>query len=153
MATRFSRKLPDGFQASNLGTCIYAVYLLTEHNVRRGFTDFNVVKGHLVFTDFLERPHREFHCWIMLKSGAIYDPTYEQLFRYPIEEQPCSSVEYSWRNWDVYTPEEIIEEGCNITPEFKAYHYKQTMPGEFFKGPMWQSEIDHPDLIPEKFRV
>jgi hypothetical protein len=69
MAKRFRRKLPDGFQADNLCSCMYATYLLTEYNVARGYVDFKVVKGELHFTDVSGRCHRDFHRWIKLSNS------------------------------------------------------------------------------------
>ena len=153
MAKRFSRKLTDGFQADNLCACMYATYLLTEYNVARGYMDFTVVEGELNFTDVSGRYHRDFHRWIRLSNGRIYDPTFGQIYKAPLEKSPVSDIRYSWRTYNEYSPEEILKYGCDITPEFKQYHYKPTKRGEFFRGAMWQFEVDDPELIPERFRA
>lgn len=153
MAKRFVKKLPDGFQYRNLGSCVYACYLLTEYNVKRGFYDFGIVEGEVAFTDINKIEYREDHSWIQLNNGKIYDPTYEQFFHYPILEQPRTDMHYLWCDEEVLTPHKIIDDGCHITEEFKAYHYKTTQMGEFFKGAMWLKELENPGLIPKKFRI
>jgi len=152
MPKRFSRKLPEGFQADNLGSCMYAIYLLTERNVARGFTDFKVVEGKLEFFDRRGKFHRDLHSWIELSNGKIYDPTFNQLLKYPLEEQPVTDITYCSKTYEEYTPEQILENGCDITDEFKAFHYKKTEVGEYFIGAMWKYEVENPDLIPIKFR-
>jgi len=152
-AKRFSHRLPEGFQSRNLGSCVYACYLLTEYNYKRGFTDFSVVNGRVSFTDYDGNEHTCVHNWILLRNGKIYDPTYNQFSQYPINEQPRTDIYYLWKDYEVETPQHIIEEGCDITPEFKAWHYKKTKVGEYFIGAMWESEVKNPELIPIKFRA
>ncbi len=153
MAKRFVKRLPDGFQCRNLGSCVYACYLLTEYNVKRGFYDFSVVKGKVAFTDQRKIEHRDHHHWILLNNGKIYDPTYEQFFHYPINELSRTGMKYLWRDKDVWSALEIIDSGCHITDEFKAFHYKITKTGKFFRGAMWLSEVENPEFIPKKFRI
>lgn len=152
MAKRFSKKLPDDFQPSNLGSCVYTCYILTEYNIKRGFIDFAVVKGKAVFEQ-INGSHRGFHVFFII-NGEIYDPTFEQFFKYPSTEFPISTyIEYEWEDTEIYTPKEFLEGGSEITEEFKKWHYTETKQGEFFKGAMWQSEVIDPERIPPKCRV
>ena len=155
MAKRFVRKLPKGFQNRNLGGCFYACYLVAKYNLERGYTDFQVVAGTVEFESIKSGWHEESHCFILFNTGKVYDPTFEQFSHYPWQEQPISEIRYKGFAWNSYTPEGFLQEyrDEDFTEEFKKYLFTETKQGEFFKGAMWQSEIEHPELIPEKFRI
>jgi len=127
---------------------------MTKHNVARGYTEFTVVEGRVVWKDYDGNSHSEFHTWIKLANGRICDPTEEQFWnKYPWDETPYSGFRYVWRREHEYSPDEFLREGCDITPEFEAWHYKETLRGEYFRGAMWEYEKEHPDFIPERFRA
>ena len=156
MAKRISYKLPDGFQKGNLGTCVYACYLIAEHNIKRGFTDFKVIKGRMQFMQANGTFHNGYHCFILKNNGEIYDPTYDQFFNYPLKESPVSAFNYHWVSIiNEYTPQEFVDDYADdyLTDEYKAWCFKKTKPGEYFKGAVYKSEKDNPELIPKKCRA
>lgn len=156
MAKRISYKLPEAFKEDNLGNCIYACYLIAEHNIKRGYTDFHVVRGKMLFTQRNGILHNGFHCFILRNNGDIHDPTFKQFYNYPTEEQPVSDFTYQWINDDLYTPQDFItyySTGRNaLTDNYKKWCFKKTKKGEYFIGAVHQYEVDNPELIPEKFR-
>jgi len=151
-AEHFSRELPAGFQCDNIGTCGYAVYLITENNVKRGYKKFKVFDGYVTYVDVTGLNRCHCHRWIVLENGDIYDPSRGQFFnKCPWHETPAADFEYVPQY--EYTPGALMDYGCDITAEFKAWHYKETTRGEFFKGAMWQPELRDPSLIPPHCRV
>lgn len=144
MEKQFSKILPKDFQADNIGACIYATYLLAENNIKRGFTDFKVVTGELCFTDRRGVYQQCCHRWIELANGEIYDPTVGQFWKFPYSKQPAptSDLTYCYKHYNVYPPEEVLEDGLYLTQEFIEYHYKPTGLGQYFQGIVWQSEVD-----------
>lgn len=121
----FDARLPNGFQTRNLGTCSYAIWLLTKQNVDAGFTNFKIKTGY-AYWDVKDRrffAHMS-HMWIELPSGRKIDPTGVQRFNRANIDQPTGPIRYGNVHTRTQTPQELLEYNMEWKPEFIKWCYK-----------------------------
>lgn len=98
-------KLPKGFQSSKLGSCMVAIEHITKNWLSKGFTDFFVVEGYVLFSPLDDPDNKASHIWIELSNGKKIDPTIDQFKQWGYSKD---QLEYSTNN-KKYTPNEYLE--------------------------------------------